>query len=131
MTIKQTILIIAVLITGFLAGFLTAGHLAKKRFRHLVEKHQPQTMPGRLLDIIAPDEEQIVEVEPILQKYADSLHNIRRAHRKELRRIHDSMHRELRPQLSSAQIERLEKARKPDFRKKRKKKRNKKRDMLE
>lgn len=122
MNTKQTLLLIAVLITGFLAGFLIAGRMARHRIHHMIERHQPQSMPHRMMEIIEPDENQRDDVERILEKYADTLRQLRRTHRQDLKSVHLSLQKELRPVLSEKQFRRLEHAQKRMMRPPREKK---------
>lgn len=108
MNTKRTILLIAVLLTGFAAGFLVAGRLAKKRIDRIVERHEPRSMPLRLMQLLEPDETQAPEVERILHRYADTLRDLRRSHRRDLKQVHLSMQEELRPILRVDQLKRLE-----------------------
>ncbi|MCB9245159.1 MAG: hypothetical protein H6606_01910 [Flavobacteriales bacterium] len=122
MTTKRTILLIAVLLTGFAAGFLVAGRLAKKRIDRIVERHEPRSMPHRMLQLLQPDESQLPEVDRILHRYADTLRNLRRTHRRDLKQVHLAMQEELRPLLHEDQIKRLERMQKRMMRPPREKK---------
>ena len=136
MTKKPIILGIIIIIIGFLLGAIIVSFFIDNKMedpRHNVGKHFKVSFKKRMIRVIDPDEEQLKEIEPIIDKYTERTSEITDKYIEDFSATMDSMHNELEPILTEDQKERLskrrEKMKRMEFKKKNKKwKRNWKRE---
>lgn len=108
MKTKSILIIAATLLIGFMLGFLTNGLLTKQRISMFVDRGGYQGFQMRTMEIIRPDQSQIKDIEPILEKYAQKVQESIAESKYEMKTIHDNMIRDLEPYLNSEQIGRLQ-----------------------
>ena len=110
MKTKSILIIIATLIIGFIIGFLTNGQITKSRIQSFVKMGTSDGFKARLYRVIQPDELQRAEIEPILEEYAEKIHESVINSREDMNNIGDEMMKELEPFLNDDQIFRMKKA---------------------
>jgi hypothetical protein len=110
MKTKSILIIIATLIIGFIIGFLTNGQLTKSRIQSFVKMGTSDGFKNRLYHVIRPDELQRAEIDPILEKYAEKIHESVVKSREEMSIIGDEMMEELEPLLDDDQNFRMKNA---------------------
>ena len=108
MKTKSILIIAATLLIGFALGFLTNGLLTKQRISKFVDRGGYQGFKMRAMEIIRPEQSQIKDIEPILEKYAQKVQESIAESKYEMKNIHDEMIQELEPYLDDQQIQRLE-----------------------
>lgn len=108
MKLKSILIIIATLLIGFVLGFLTNGQLTKQRIEKFVHRGPYEGFKMRVLDIIHPDQLQLEEIEPILDKYAKKMQETVAQSKYSMKTLHDDMMEELEPYLNDYQIQKLE-----------------------
>ena len=108
MKTKSILIITATLLIGFVLGFLTNGQLTRQRISKFVDRGGYEGFKIRAMDIIKPDQSQIHNIEPILDKYAQKVQESIAESKYEMKNIHDEMIEELEPFLNEEQIQRLE-----------------------
>ncbi len=107
---KSILILIATLIVGFAIGFMTNSQLTKRRIQSFVKMGTSAGFKERLYRVIKPDDLQLVEIDPILEKYAEKIHQSVIESREEMKNINDKMVEELAPFLNDEQLERMKKA---------------------
>lgn len=107
MKTKSILILIATLIIGFVIGFLTNGHLTKRKIQSFVNMGTSAGFKERLYHIIKPDEMQRNEIDPILEKYAVKIHESVVGSHDEMKNINDEMMEELEPFLNEDQVMRM------------------------
>ena len=132
MSKKPIILGIVIIIIGFLLGAIIVNFFVDSRMgdpRHNFGKHFKGNFKKRVIRVIDPDEEQLKEIEPIIDKYTERTSEITEKYYEDFSAAMDSMHNELEPILTEDQKERLSKRREKmklmDFKNKFKRKKNK------
>jgi len=132
MTKKPIFLGIIIIIIGFLLGAIIVSFFVDNRMenpRHNVGKHFKGNFKKRMIRVIDPDEEQLQEIEPIIDKYTERTSEITVKYYEDFSAAMDSMHNELESILTEDQKERLskrrEKMKRMEFGKKNKKWRRK------
>ena len=110
MKFKSILIIVATLIIGFIIGFLTNGQLTKSRIQSFVKMGTSDGFKARLYRVIQPDELQRAEIESILEKYAEKIHESVVKSREDMIGIGDEMMEELEPFLNDDQIFRMKKS---------------------
>lgn len=92
---------------GFLAGFLTHRNLASSKIKKVAALKSARGFEQQLMNRINLDESQKVQVEPIIQKYAEKISRASQEARQLRKTMVDSMHNEMKPFLNATQIEQL------------------------
>ncbi|OQX72462.1 MAG: hypothetical protein B6D64_15085 [Bacteroidetes bacterium 4484_276] len=110
MKFKSILIIVATLVIGFIIGFLTNGQLTKSRIQSFVKMGTSEGFKTKLYHVINPDESQQKAIEPILEKYAEKIHESVVNSRGEMKSINDEMIEELKPFLTDDQIFRIKNA---------------------
>lgn len=114
---KKAILILsAVLIVGFLSGFLVHGFIGRYQRNHQQERGGRGRMPGDKKDwfvgtiyrIVQPDSAQLKEIKPITQWAAAQIDSVERNSNQRLADILDSVKVQLKPIITSEQLQRLD-----------------------
>jgi len=107
MKIKSILIIIATLFIGFVIGFLVNGRLTQQKFQHFVNQDHFDAFKHRMMDAIKPNENQIKDIEPILDKYAEKVHLTMEESKSDINSLHENMIKDLSPYLDDQQIEKL------------------------
>ena len=114
MTKKPIILGVIIIIIGFLLGAIIVNFFIDSRMedpRQNVGKHFKGNFKKRVIRVIDPDEVQLKEIEPIIDKYTERTSEITEKYYEDFSATMDSMHNELDPILTEDQKERLSKRR--------------------
>lgn len=112
MKTRPILIIIATLIIGFVVGFLVNGYITRQKFQRFVDQDHQNALRHRMMDIIHPDADQTKEIEPILDEYAQQVHNSMMQSRTEIQTLHEKLIDDLEPYLNEQQMERLNRAHK-------------------
>lgn len=108
MKTKSILIVFATLIIGFAIGFLVSGQLARQRFEKFVSQDHSDAFKFRMMDVIDPDDKQVIEIEPILDEYGEKMHRNMEKSKFDINGLHNSLIQELKPYLDAQQIERIE-----------------------
>lgn len=108
MKTKSIFIILATLIIGFIIGFLTNGQLTNNRIQRFVKQGSYDGFKSRLIHVIQPDDAQIMKIEPIIDDYAQRVHQTFTESRKGFKTLHEEMLEKLKPYLEPEQMTRLE-----------------------
>ena len=114
MSKKAIILGVVIIIIGILLGAIIVNFFVDNRMgdpRHNVGKHFKGNFKKRVIRVIDPDEEQLQEIEPIIDKYTERTSELTEKYYEDFSATMDSMHNELEPILTEDQKERLLKRR--------------------
>lgn len=107
MRTRPIIIIIATLIIGFVIGFLVNGYITRQKFQSFVNQDHQNALKFRMMDIIRPDASQTKEIEPILDEYAQQVHESMMQSKAEMKTLHEELIGNLEPYLNLQQMERL------------------------
>ena len=108
MKTKSIIIILATLIIGFFIGFLTNGQITRYKLNRFVSQGSYDAFKFRMMDVIRPDMDQIKDIEPILDKYAQKAHETLEISKENMKELHENLLEDLKPYLNEEQIERLD-----------------------
>ncbi len=107
-TYQIIIAAILLLAVGFGAGFYTHRAMSVKRIQRVAQMRYSEGFENNFFRIIQPSAEQRRQLEPIVERYAGHIAANNRESRLRQRQLIDSMHLEVKPMLSTEQVERLE-----------------------
>jgi len=110
MNIKSTAILLLTLLIGFVLGVLSTGRFVQSQVSNLQQLREAPMQ--RLLETIAPTNEQRLQLEPVIEKYASEIKELNLQHKEILQETIDSLLSEIQPVLSSEQLNRLETRRK-------------------
>jgi len=105
---KSIISIIALLLTGFVAGFFTNRYLAKQIVQDVVNRRHPKAMEQRLYRILQIEESQKATLEPIIQQHFEEMAAFGREHRMKREAMNKKFNESIMPELTVKQKEKLE-----------------------
>lgn len=100
---KSILAMLAILFLGFVMGFITSGHLAKKRFDKMRHRGIEKGMGEHLYRRLEVGDQQKETMAPIIQKYAKQLKDQHEAFHQNRVAIYDSLEMDLIPHLDEAQ----------------------------
>lgn len=109
MKTKSVLIIIATLIIGFIMGFLTNGQLTHQKIRRFVNQGTHDGFKERLYHIIRPNETQLMQIDTIVDRFADKIHHSVITSRKEIDSLNRELEDGLKPYLMPDQLMRLNK----------------------
>jgi hypothetical protein len=107
---KTLLAVMGILIIGFVAGFFTHRSMMEQRLKKLSGKRTAEAVEDRLLRLIEPEDEQLAQLKPVLEKYALRLSELGKAFHQSRLAVYDSLKAEVRPLLREEQIPQLEEA---------------------
>ncbi len=93
---------------GFVAGFFTNRTLTQQKIERIAEWRYERGFERKLLHIVDATPEQVEEIGPIIEKYAKSNAEAHRTLRQQQRTSIELMLAEIKPYLTSEQLDRLE-----------------------
>ncbi len=105
---KAILVISSTLVIGFAIGFLTSSMITHQRMKKFRSFNSMESFKHRIIHIIQPTEEQLKEIIPLIDEYAEKMDRIRRDFGKEFFTLINEFHSELKPLLTEEQIESLE-----------------------
>lgn len=109
MKTRSYLLIAATLFIGIMIGFLLNGYLTHQKFQKFVHQSGEQVLKNRMMEVLQPDQSQIENIEPILDKYDRIAQENIQDIRNKMQKMHEELHRELETYLNPQQKEALEK----------------------
>lgn len=107
MKTRPVIIIIATLIIGFIIGFVVNGYITRQKFQSFVNQDHQNALKFRMMDIIRPDAGQTKDIEPILDDYAQKVHESMMQSKAQMKSLHEELIGDLEPYLNPQQMERL------------------------
>jgi len=110
MKIKSILIIATTLVIGFIIGFLTNGFFTRQKFEHFVRQGSHDAFKFRMMEIIQPDQNQVKDIEPILEKYARQANESIEVSKDKMKNLHQELLDELKPYLNNNQLHRLDRA---------------------
>jgi DNA replicative helicase MCM subunit Mcm2 (Cdc46/Mcm family) len=105
---KSIVLMIVLVAIGFAGGFFTQRILAQRHIERVIEVGTPRGMADHLFHMIDADEEQRKQLTPIIDGYANKVHQETRTYREMRRSLMDSLRTEINPFLKEDQKEKLQ-----------------------
>lgn len=108
MKAKSILIITATLLIGFVIGFLVNGRLTQQKFQRFVSQDHFDAFKFRMMDAIKPDINQVKDIVPILDEYAEKVHLTMEESKSDINILHENMIKDLSPYLDEHQLERLE-----------------------
>ncbi|PLX01665.1 MAG: hypothetical protein C0595_14085 [Marinilabiliales bacterium] len=105
--LKNTLIIIATLFLGIIIGFLVNGRLSQIRIDNMRQNYAQKGMDYRFLRALNPTDKQMKVIRPIFDKYNNIRMENLEEHWKTEREIFDNFEEELKPHLTTEQINRL------------------------
>jgi len=106
--IKNSLIVVGTLMIGIVIGFLISGRLTELRMENMRQDFMEKGMERQLLRVIEPSPEQMQELRPIIDKYAEIRRESLIEHRQSQKQIFDDLEDELKPHLSQEQFLRLQ-----------------------
>jgi hypothetical protein len=103
--IKVILVVVGLLLTGFVGGFLTNRYLVKDRIHHLRRMDAGKDFGSYLLDKIKPDAAQAQQLQPILTDFGQQFKALGQQHQQERQQLTDSLFVTLTPLLNEDQLE--------------------------
>ena len=105
---KNTLIIIATLILGFVIGFLANSRLSQIRIDNMRQEFTQRGMDYRFIRALEPSPEQLKIIRPILDKYNDIRMNNLQTHWEDQKQIFDDFEDEIKPYLTNQQLLKFE-----------------------
>lgn len=105
---KSIISIIALVLTGFIAGFFTNRYLAKQMIQDVVRRQHPKAMEKRLYKVLDLEEHQKTILEPIFQQHFEEMATFSKESRLKRDAMRKKFNESIIPTLTVEQKERLE-----------------------
>lgn len=106
--LKNSLIIVATLILGIIIGFLVSGRFTKMRLDNMKQNFTDQGMNRHMMKVLQLSDDQMNEINPIFNKYAEIRRDQLFEHHELQQKIFEDFEEELRPHLSQDQIERLQ-----------------------
>lgn len=106
--LKNSLIIVATLLLGIIIGFLVSGRFTKIRLDNMKQNFTDQGMNRHMMKVLQLNPEQLNEINPIFDKYAEIRRDQLFEHHKVQQKIFEDFEEELRPYLSQNQMERLQ-----------------------
>ncbi len=106
--LKIVLIVLGIFLTGFGAGFFTHRHLVGRQLERVRDLGRGPGFSKQLLKTIDATPEQVEQLRPILRKYGETMAQETRRSRQQRRATVDSLHEEIKPYLTPAQIQELE-----------------------
>ncbi|PSR15119.1 MAG: hypothetical protein DA408_01475 [Bacteroidetes bacterium] len=103
--IKVILVVVGLLLTGFVGGFLTNRYLVKDRIHHLRRMDAGKDFGSYLLDKIKPDAVQARQLQPILTDFGQQFKSLGQQHQLERQQLTDSLFTILTPLLHEDQLD--------------------------
>jgi hypothetical protein len=116
MKVKPIIIISSTLIIGFAIGFLASSMISHQRMKKFRSFNSVEAFKRRTIHLIEPNEKQMKEILPIIDKYAKEMDQIRKEFGKEFFNIMKDFYNDIKPFLTKEQIEKLEFIQRPPSR---------------
>ncbi|PHN03123.1 hypothetical protein [Flavilitoribacter nigricans] len=107
-SIKGLLTIIGLLSLGFVGGFFTHRQVTIQQVQKVREIGQAPGFQRHLLQFLEPSADQREQLEPIISRYAQQMGEQWREHRAERKVLVDAMHEEIKPLLTSDQLQKLD-----------------------
>lgn len=108
MKTKSTLIIIATLIVGMVIGFLINGQITHRRYKKFVEYKKEDGFKNMFYHRYDLTEDQKMNIDPILDKYAKMNGTLMEDFRKEFDSTISAFHSEVKPFLTPEQLEKME-----------------------
>lgn len=106
--IKNSLIVVGTLMIGIIIGFLISGRLTEMRMENMRQNFMERGMERQLMKVLKPSPEQMQELRPILDKYAEIRKESLIEHRQSQKQIFSDFEEELKPHLSQEQFLRLQ-----------------------
>lgn len=106
--LKGIITVVGLLVLGFVGGFFTHRQVTIQQVQKVREIGQARGFQSHLLQFLEPTTEQREQLEPIISRYAQQMGDQWREHRQERKALVDAMHAEIKPLLTSDQLQKLD-----------------------
>lgn len=109
--IKIILVVTGLLLTGFVAGFLTNRQLVRNHIERVRQWDREEQFGESILRRVEATAEQRTLLEPILDGYGREFHQLTLEQRQVRKAFFDSLHAEISPYLDDEQREKLQKMR--------------------
>jgi hypothetical protein len=106
--LKYTLAFVAVLLIGFILGFLVSGRLIHSRVNRMQKYYTEKGFRYEFMRLLHPSPEQLEKMRPILEDYAKKNRENMMFFRGQQRQLIKDLHHDLKPFLSPKQVKRLE-----------------------
>ncbi len=106
--LKYTLAFAAVLLIGFILGFLVSGRLIHSRVNRMQKYYTEKGFRYEFMRLLNPSPEQLQKMRPILEDYAQKNRENMMFFREQQRQLIKNLHHDLKPFLSTEQVRRLE-----------------------
>ena len=108
---KIILVVAGLLLTGFVAGFLTNRQLVRNHIHRVRQWDREEQFGDRILQRVEATPEQREALRPVLERYGEKYHELTLDQRQTRKAFFDSLHLEMSPYLDSLQQEKLERVR--------------------
>ena len=106
--LKYTLAFVAVLLIGFVLGFLVSGRLIHSRVNRMQKYYTNQGFRYEFRRLLHPSPEQLKQMKPVLEEYGQKNRENMMLFRQRQQQLMKSLHHDLKPFLSPVQVKRLE-----------------------
>lgn len=106
--LTYTALFVAILLIGFVIGFLVQGTITRSRIRKMRSTFTERGVNREFIRAIRPAPEQMEQLKPILKKYAGMKRNLMTDYRSNQHELFLKFRQEINPYLTPEQKERLD-----------------------
>lgn len=107
-SVKTILAVIGLVLIGFVGGFYAHRQMSKHFMKSVMEMRQPKGFQEHFYSRIEATDVQREELKPIVEDYAARIGEQHRTFRKARHQLIDSMHTEVKPILTTAQVEKLD-----------------------
>lgn len=109
--LKTAAILLATLIIGMVCGALILGAFARDRLQPSPPQMTRERFVERWVRMVRPDQEQMRRIREVVGEHEPGFRENYMRHRREMQALVDSLHRDLEPILTEAQIERIKRNR--------------------
>ena len=106
--LKYTLAFVAVLLIGFILGFLVSGRLIHSRVNRMQKYYTEKGFRYEFMRLLHPSPKQLERMRPVLEDYAQKNRENMMFFREQQRQLMKNLHHDLKPFLSPRQVKRLE-----------------------
>jgi uncharacterized membrane protein (DUF106 family) len=106
---KNVIMLVATLIIGIIIGGLAMGIYSHHKLKSMSEPSSKDKFKQRIEHMLNPDEAQLKQIEPSLDKFSDNAYSLLKDHQNKMYNTFDSLYITLKPLLKEEQSQKFEK----------------------
>lgn len=100
---KVIVVVVGLLLTGFVAGFMTNRYLIRTHIHQFRQADNEHAFGAYLIDRLDASPEQLEQLKPVMDYYGKRFHQLGQEHRAERTLLTDSLYQQINPLLTPEQ----------------------------